>query len=663
MSKKLTKISLMILTFVFAFCMSIAMLGMGNAYATDGVATFAMQSGASVRVKGDVNGIRFAAVLPHNNADYEYGMILMPTDWLDKVGGAEKLNFNDIEEYDSTKTYGENDVYFARGTNTPKETGANGEGNEVTNAFSLECSFVNINPSNLSRTFTARAYYAPIVEGEADYSQATLTENVAVANVYTVLSTYLVDDEFEDVPVSVQTYVQESVDAVTTVYTKTEIKVDGLTDGVAYRGEDNAISVTATVSKADGSRTIDSGVKVEIERTVEADVDETLSYDLKTQKIALTTSGVFNVKATVGTTVLDTEATVKREGVVITAPDINYDYSTLSAINALNAYSVEVKPKLKLVDPDDTSITNLNLSIAVKDYNVETSWLYFHGSYPSVLVSKSGMRMKDNVTYTATYKDNYGVTYVAQADIIPPTAYTFDTTKETVNADVITLTINNSNQKVVIENVSKTDLNNDIIRFAFDTSNGLTQKYANIIFMETDNITNKVDFGMCHVNGKTDASLGVYTMKYGMKVDKWGTSYYAKDTGAIYKNDNAQSNMGIYFSSCFTIYSLTDYGNYHLMDELYTRGMMGLTIANNTLNMRYFSKCANTTATQAEVFSTTGQTAKGFETWTEFDNVDKVDIQISSHVNKTTPVKVYIDLLGGELVTANNLPKIYCIAR
>lgn len=651
MSKKLTKISLMILTFVFAFCLSIGILGVGNAYASDTVPTLTMQQGASVRTKGDVNGIRFEAIVSANNPNYEYGMMLAPADWLVN----KELNF-DMEEYDSTKTYGQNDVYYAKASNKLEERASNGS-----NVYVLTCSFVNIKESNLSRDFTARAYCAPIVEGVADYDNAILSET-CTTNIYTVLSTYLAGNEIEDVPASVQTYVQEKCELVTEKYNKTEITVEGLTDGVAYRGGD-AITVKATVSKEDGSRTIDSGVKVEIERTVEADVDETLTYDEKTGEIALTTSGVFNVKATVGNTVKDTAATIKREGVVITAPDINYDYSTLSAINALNAYSVNVRTKLTLVDPDDTSITNSNLSIAVKDYNEETSWLYFHGSYPSVLVSRSGMRMKDNVTYTATYKDNYGVTYVAEADIIPPTAYTFDTTKETVNADVITLTINNTYQKVVIENVSKTDLNNDIIRFAFDTSNGTTQKFANIIFMETDNITNNVDFGMCYVNGRTSTSLGVYTMKYGMKVDKWGTSYYAKNNGSIYKNDNAQSNMGIYFNSCFTIRSLTDYENYHLMDELYTRGMMGLTIANNTLNMRYFSKCADTTATQTEVFSTTGQTAKGFETWTEFDNVDKVDIQISSQVNLTTPVKVYIDLLGGELVTANNLPEIYCIAR
>ena len=117
MSKRFTKISLTILTLVFAFCMSIAMLGVGNAYASNEVTTFEMASAVQVRQSGP-NGIRFAATIGSDDYDklknidgIEFGIILVPTDWISNV---EDLRFgnSDLPEYDEENPA---QKYFAKG--------------------------------------------------------------------------------------------------------------------------------------------------------------------------------------------------------------------------------------------------------------------------------------------------------------------------------------------------------------------------------------------------------------------------------------------------------------------------------------------------------------------------------------------------------------------
>ncbi|MBQ7236537.1 MAG: hypothetical protein IJX03_05230 [Clostridia bacterium] len=641
MSKKLTKISLMILTFVFAFCLSIGILGVGNAYASDTVPTLTMQQGASVRTKGDVNGIRFEAIVSANNPNYEYGMMLAPTDWLESE---DALNF-DMEEYDSTKTYGQNDVYYAKASNKLEERASNDS-----NVYVLTCSFVNIKESNLSRDFTARAYCAPLVEGVADYDNAILSET-CTTNIYTVLSTYYASAEYADLVeeetlTTVTDFVQEACEKVTTKYNKTEITVEGLTDGVAYRDGD-AITVKATVSREDDpstdkneARTIVSGVKVEIERTVAADVDETLTYDEKTGEIALTTSGVFNVKATVGNTVEDTVATIKRSDVTVTMQDVSWDVSSLSKLNS-GQYFKAIAAYGTATDPEKAT-AGVNYSIR----RTGAEWLYINtavsGNY---LLFNPHTKMDGEMFVVATYVDNYGVTYTAEGKVEQKditASVSFDNTKTKINADVLTLTRDKTAGALCIENVPLTDIENNLIRFANDKTAYMTQTLV-VKFVDHNNPDNYVTLYMDPVNGSQNTTTGIFQMRYGILTPVW-SGYWAN--GGQVTGSNVSSKVWSDSRPCCSLRSSLS-ENHHLLNEDYYRGMLGVTITDN-LYINYFKSCTATSITQKAVCSAENQTANSLTAWSGLGDATAVDIYIYGTVRGTDPGSIlYIDTLGG----------------
>ncbi len=192
---------------------------------------------ASIKTSGQM-GIAFQAnvenaadIVAYYGADnVEFGMLLAPADYL---SSSTPLEFDGgLTEWTEG---GSAENTYRKGTVTPDEDG------------NMICRFVNINTSNYSRPFAARAYVG-IKEGDTvSYTYSSVTERA----VYTVASHAVVKGGYEG---DVATYLNGVVSAVQEHYTTLDVSLGATT----FDGTNNTITPTATVSN--GTKTLETGV-------------------------------------------------------------------------------------------------------------------------------------------------------------------------------------------------------------------------------------------------------------------------------------------------------------------------------------------------------------------------------------------------------------------
>ncbi len=171
--------------------------------------TFAMEKGASVRVKGDAatqNGLRFTAEMSaayYDGAmqlnDVSFGMFIMPYEYVAKYGDLTAANVGASGVYDwATSADG---VTMEYGTtekmqilNVSYRTLEKDEGKD--NAYYIRGSIVNIKETNLEKEFIGRAYVRYKVGDAYEYDMADWTNDRSVENarsIYYVASKALDD--------------------------------------------------------------------------------------------------------------------------------------------------------------------------------------------------------------------------------------------------------------------------------------------------------------------------------------------------------------------------------------------------------------------------------------------------------------------------------------
>ena len=301
MLNKLKNKAIIIFVFVSMLFMTLSMLLFTPAMADSTVTTFKMKGGASIRTQ-EPYGIRFFAEL--SATDYgtldgqgaEFGMIVAPLDFItDGEGNVDysdfKMDSTTLEKYDSSKTYTSSDKYFNWTTVEPALDTQDYDGDGDKTEYVIIASFVGIKPENISRPFAARAYY----KVGSDYTE---TDTIADRSIYTVASKAMADGLIDSNNPEVSSYFNNIIDTVEASYTEISITLDGITDGKADVG--NTFKVKATVSKPDGSKTLESGANVVI---TDKDGNETDAVSKNNDgSYTVDYIGNFKVSATLGDT-------------------------------------------------------------------------------------------------------------------------------------------------------------------------------------------------------------------------------------------------------------------------------------------------------------------------------------------------------------------------
>lgn len=686
MSKRFTKISLTILTLVFAFCMSIAMLGVGNAYASNEVTTFEMASAVQVRQSGP-NGIRFAATM--NEYDYdklrdvdgiEFGIILVPTDWIDSV---DDLRFGnpDLPEYDEENPA---QKYFAKGVNTPviDLNDYDDDGDET--EYVLCASFINIKESNFARGFTAKAYYK--IGNEYFYAKGYSQKNI-----FEVASKHLATAEFEeDIPAqkAVKDYLVDVVDSVTEKYSETQLNVDEsvIQDNVAYRGD--ALTATATVKNPSNNKTLTAGVKLVLMK-LDQEVENGVAYDSENKKFVLATSGVFKLAAKLGSKIDNESAvdlTVKRRDVEVKVTTrratTNYKtfepiadqtqvLSTYAGYNKVDAAGNSVNLLYEVTDPENptASISNANAELINNELG---NWQLKVAENFNYLMWMGGYPVKRVVTYRANYVDNYGITYSYELPCsAPPTPvsdafFGKDQTYFTAT-DALFTTITGA-KALTIQNVPLTDLSTEsIIKFTLVSYDGTTgeikeaTKSYQITISETGNPNNYVTIGFgrystTHLCFGVNAPCFGVTTHYGQR----SQNETALNTAAakLGSEPSDASGSGHMFDNYLFLKALRGQNAYNHDATNYNLEMLGFSIINNEFYVNAgwsdltYKSWSILTKNQQELQTAIAQAFDGF---TDVENVDvSINYWYNNTSNNKTLTKVIITELGGQPVTSQN---------
>ncbi|MBQ7236377.1 MAG: DUF11 domain-containing protein [Clostridia bacterium] len=268
MISKLKSKIIVLLTTIMMLCVSLGVVLFVPAMADTTITTFKMKDGASIRMQ-EPYGIRFAAEL--SASDYatlkgqgvsEFGMIVAPHDFItDENGNVDisdfKIDSATFKKYVANETDTSTDKYFNWTTVTPEldEDDYDEDGDKT--EYVIMASFVNILPSNISRPFSARAYYKV---GE----NYTSTDSIATRSIYTVASKAVNNGLIDSSDTEVSDYFNNIISTVESSYTDKSITLEGITDGKTSVG--NTFNIKATVSKTVGeeTKTLDSCANVVI---------------------------------------------------------------------------------------------------------------------------------------------------------------------------------------------------------------------------------------------------------------------------------------------------------------------------------------------------------------------------------------------------------------
>ncbi|MBE5733838.1 MAG: hypothetical protein E7347_02160 [Clostridiales bacterium] len=659
MSKRFTKISLTILTLVFAFCMSIAMLGVGNAYASNEVTTFEMASAVQVRQSGP-NGIRFAATIGSDDYDklknidgIEFGIILVPTDWISNV---EDLRFgnSDLPEYDEENPA---QKYFAKGVNTPviDLNDYDDDGDET--EYVLCASFINIKESNFARGFTAKAYYK--IGNEYFYAKGYSQKNI-----FEVASKHLATAEFEeDIPAqkAVKDYLVDVVDSVTEKYSDIDLAVDGnaIENGVAYRGDE--FVATATVKNPSNNKTLTAGVKLVLTKDDLVDYD-CIGFNAEENKYTFLKSGVYELGFSIGSKEIDLgDLTIKRHGVKLNAvPTFKLETFVAKDYASGKGQFISLRGLNYWTDDENTS-AQAETVYTVKDYD-ETSWLvpgsnYGHASYIYLRNGGKATNAMGDETVLINYTDSYGVTY-SYEHVVECSKFV---AKGSADSDIATNAIEITAGPVVntfVENVPLTDGTTDLIRFAVNKN--VTKSAKNIkMKIEDVNDANNFVYVYFSVENQTYASNFAH-MHMGMRPAKWSKLYGV--SGSVIRKYTMTYGWADYGHSERPIGSLIHpNGNQYLMNEdKYFYEMMGVSIVNSEVFLRYTTDinkaptAVNLCPTSMQDSTVSSEWTETTGTWTEFKDVTHVNITIFD-----CTAALLIDTIGGQPVTAQSLTKVY----
>ncbi len=656
MSKRLTKISLTILTLVCAFCMSIAMIGVAKADTTLYQAeNFKMETAVQIRQNG-TNGIRFWASMSADDYDnlkdvegIEFGIMIAPTDWLDS---ADDLVFgNDAlpEWYDDTDAT----KYFAKGVNVPILDVDDFDQDDDVTEYLLHASFVNIKDSNFSRTFTAKAYYK--VGNEVVYAQGANEKNI-----FETASKYVATTEFdEEEPEEkfVKDYVYGIVDKVAEAYTDITVNVAGVQDGVAYR--DDEFEVPATLKKpGDDTKVLNAVAKLTIEGEM---LEEGVAYDTTTKKYAFKDSGLFTLTTAIGTKYVQTQdITIKRHGVQLNAtPTVQlYNFADNSYTSGVGK-SYNIRSHSTWTD-DENSNAPSDTVYSIKEKEQGNHWLVFNGSYPSNIYLKNGATATPDMgdeTVVISYTDAYGVTYSYEHVIENTKFVAKGASNSYIATDAIEVPLT-AVSSLNISNVPLTDGTTDFIRFAVNKNVTNNCKVIKMRVSDVNDDTNYVDFFMTRINGTYN--WGPATTTFGMQAKGWSTRYGYNTSGVLAKQllDNSNGSGGLSIAGC-PCALVGKYQNVQLMEDTYYREMLGISLVNSEMLLR-FSQSANVDPTQWNLCPKEVQDATvssiwaESEVWSAFDNVTHVNI---TFYDPQGGVELLIDTIGGEKVTAETLSK------
>ena len=720
MSKKLTKISLTILTLVCAFCMSIAMIGVAKADTTLYQATdFKMETAVQIRQDG-TNGIRFWASMSaedYNNLKdvegIEFGIMIAPTDWL---GSADDLRFgNDAlpEWYDGTDAT----KYFAKGVNVPVLDTDNFDQDDDVTEYLLHASFINIKESNFSRSFTAKAYYR--VGDEVVYAQGANEKNIfETASKYVAMSDF---DETEPKEKFVKDYVYGIVDKVAEVYTDVQVSldVDAIVDGVAYR--DDQVNATATLKKpGDDTKELKAQLKVALTKDGE-EIENGVVYDAETQKFELATSGIFKLATKLGSKIDEANAidlTLKRREVKVEIipcdgvalrdfkpqADVTKILMSDFAFAGNNAPGNAVVLRAKITDPENSKIVHAEVPEGRDEVDVIDDRAHFTGGYtftnnPTWLkmtynegyayVSLVERKKANNSSVKAVYVDNYGVGYDVELPILPYADFAFYGKNEQFSATDALMVTFTKNQWVTFEDVPLTGSITDNI-IDFTVVNPLAKdSEGNIIYDETTGYatfetTLKARTYTIRVSNPSDPSIyidyyfGMYSSTHvctGLRAYNWDTSTWGSASGyskiGITASGTVESptlkyitgypangGMGTYYDEAAIIKCLIGKNSYNHNPDKYKNETFGFSIVDSQFYINYGKSNSWISAT-ASIFPRNLQQATGY-LFDAFDNLDKVDISIAECHHYNNPGATFvITRIGGETIDASWENKVH----
>ena len=626
MSKRLTKLTITVLSAMMFLCMAIGLTTI-KAYAEMPIVdTFIMVDGASVRTQ-DPMGIRFAATI--SSEDYkklsggEFGVMITPADFLDNLEGNQTedsyFKHGVMAAYVDETTEGK---YFNYATVVPSVNEKNAD------EYVMTCSFVGIKEYNFSRPFAARAYCK--LDGEYYYT------NIIERAVYSVVADAVANNFIEDE--NAQTYFDGIIDKVHTKYDTLNVEYSSnVTENAIEAGEN--FTVKATVSAADG-KSLPTAVVFNDTDAFPENEDGTL----KANKF-----GEYIITAGVG------EKTSEKTFNVTARSD-----TYIAAVRFTEANIINGTGKM-IADVVDQGKVVENPTVTFKDNHAwGTGTVAADGSYTD---------WEGNSTYDkmhATYVDEFGASYTISNCTVPVEPVYYGLNDNYAHDGVVApLTkFDATNKKlstIAIKDVELTsDKTSELVRFqyiapmaAIGTSSDIGPRHLQIVVQDAEDLSNYFWVSIIKTSGASTragirtSSMGAYSNTY------YGTSGTPSSSSKITGNTSgwALSGLPLIFNGA------------GLATENYDDYMIGLSMEGTAVYLTY-----NGATTKIwDLYSDTISYAKsGFDStlsesmaWSGFSS-NKVNIYIRGDVYYSTNGAAYLsfDKIAGQKTTTASVSSI-----
>ena len=626
MSKRLTKLTITVLSVMMALCMVIGLTTIKAYAAIPTVDTFIMVDGASVRTQ-DPMGIRFTATI--SSEDYqklsggEFGVMITPADFLDNLeeGQTEDSYFKHgvMTAYVDETTEGK---YFNYATVVPSVNEKNAD------EYVMTCSFVGIKEYNFSRPFAARAY----CKLGDEYCYTNIVEHAVYSVAADAVANNLIEDE------KAQTYFDGIIDKVHTKYDTLNVEYSSnVTENAVEAGEN--FTVNATVSAADG-KFLPTAVVFNDTDAFPENEDGTL----KANKF-----GEYIITAGVG------EKTSEKTFNVTARSDTYIAAVRFTEIDVTNGTAKAV------ADVVDQGKMVENPNVTFKDN---------HAWAPGIVAADGSYTgWEGNSTYEkmhATYVDEYGASYTVLDCTVPiePVYYGSNDNyaHDGVVAQLTKFDITNLKlSTIAIKDVTLTsDKTSELVRFqyiapteAIGTSSDVGPRHLQIVIQDAEDLSNYFWVSIIKTSGASTRA-GIRTSSMGA----YSNTYYGATGTPSASSKITGSSSGWAVSGLPLIFNGAG-----LAAENYENYMMGISMEGTTVYLTYGS----TTVKLWDLYNDTITYANGGHdstlsesmAWKGFSS-NKVNIYIRGDAYYSTngAAHVSIDKIGGVKTNAASVSSI-----